>query len=594
MNKNLQNENTKKFNYNKKDKELFNKHKNTKYKRHRKQQEVSLVCFDGFDINEYNTKRVPDFKFKESISYYFIHNFLDRRNQLVVENIVNKKDSNKSKMVKKYINLKQSISLNSTYMKSKVSNYNDYMNHLRFNINNKQNYVFNYDKYVKNVNSYQYSYSEKFPKLSFVTVKCNQVSKILYENTYKYQLERNKDFKISSSSLNEVSHLFDDYNVLTIDLDAVKKYLDNELDKYLEKKKKNYRYKATQNDLDYNKYLDDFLLANEINNGYYNFKRTITNSDGRLHSEFQRASKRIRKFCKLNNEPMYEADITAAVPTIFCHQLKEIAFTINQRVTRGETIEDTKYDWVSAREGQRTNLSLLPNHSMLPYLPPIGEFQLITNDNFVGKVLERNPEMISKNWYERFNNEIINFEKQLFAGILYENFKEAYFEIYSYKKTKIDVYKNNKNPKREKILFYDLLIESDENKIRKYLKGQFLAMLNAPRDCKKYNVMRKVFGKNYPCISLILETIKILDPINLHKVFSHLVLQIEGELILCTVTKEFKALHPNCKLITIHDCICTTKEYVDELKKFMQQRISKLLHINIKVSTKRITCESIS
>src|SRR5690606_27276100 len=139
--------------------------------------------------------------------------------------------------------------------------------------------------------------------------------------------------------------------------------------------------------------------------------------------------------------------------------------------------EGTKYDWVSAREEQTTNLSLLPNHSMLPVLPPQENLQLITNSNLVFKVLENCPEIINKTWYNRFSSEIKSYEKQLFAGTLYENFREAYNIVYSYKKTKIDIYKNNMNPKRKKIPFYDLLIEGDEIKIRKYLKGQFLAML---------------------------------------------------------------------------------------------------------------------
>lgn len=590
MSKNTYKDFGKKFNYKRKHKELFNKYKAPKYKRLRKQQEVSLVCFDGFDIADYNRIRVPNFNFKEAIGYYLIHNFLYRRNQLVTEYIENKDKPSTGKQFKKTIHLKEPISLNSTFMKSKVSNYNMYMNHLRFNIESKENYVFNYEGYIKGVNSYQYSYPEKFPKLKFVKVRSNQVAKILYENTYEYQLMRNKDFKIICFNLNEVSHLLPDYNEITIDLNAVEKYLNDKLDEFLEKKRLNPNYRPKGDEYDYNKYLDDYLMACEIENGYYNFKRTINNSDGRLHSEFQRASKRIRQFCKINNKPIYEADITAAVPTIFCHQLKEIATEINLKTTK----DGGESDWVSAPEKQETKLNLLPNHSMLPDLPPDEEPQLITNNNLVSKVLEKISEKVNRSWYEKLLTEIENFEEQLFQGTLYENFKEAYYKEYCNKKAKFDIYKNNKSPKRKKILFYDLLIEGDEIKIRKYLKGQFLAMLNAPADCKVYKAMKNAFRNIYPCISWILETIKTLNPKYQHKVFSHLVLQIEGEIILCTVTKEFKDMYPQCKLVTIHDCICTTSEYVIKLKHFMQERISEILNVNINVSSGRVTSKIIN
>lgn len=88
---------------------------------------------------------------------------------------------------------------------------------------------------------------------------------------------------------------------------------------------------------------------------------------------------------------------------------------------------------------------------------------------------------------------------------------------------------------------------------------------------------------------MILRAIKQLDEYFQHKIFSHLVLQIESTVILSIVAKEFKNNYPECKLITLHDCVITTEKYKDELYNFTQEKISEVLDFDIKLKSDRIT-----
>src|SRR5690606_31908958 len=134
--------------------------------------------------------------------------------------------------------------------------------------------------------------------------------------------------------------LLDDYQYLSIDLKAVKKYLDEKLDIWLLNKDSVFKV-----DFDYNDYMRDFLGASQVSNGFYKFKREKENSDGRLHSEFQNLSKRMRQFVKLDNKPMYETDISAAVPTIFIYYLNKLAETAGRaQLTNNPTTITIKQD----------------------------------------------------------------------------------------------------------------------------------------------------------------------------------------------------------------------------------------------------------
>lgn len=575
------------------DLQLRKTYKKGKYnKRQRGQSAVALVCFENFSYEEYNKSRIPKFTFDESIGYLFIHNFLSRRNQLVTEFKEDLKNSEKSKNSKKYLDMRESIGLSSCYLANCLHrNYNGYMNHLRYDINNEDTFLFNYENYEVDVNPYKYSCKEKYPKLKFVEVRNNTVLKKLYGRTYKYKKLRNGYVDNISKELREIEFLFDDYNYLRIDLLAVKQYLDKELDLYIERtKRQNYKPKAGE--FDYNSYLRDFMSACEIANGFYHFKRTVDNSDGRLHSEFQRASKRIRQFISINNDPMFEVDITAAVPTIFNHQLNKIKEELENRILSNSTLVSR----MDEPNDPTCKSTIYSAQSMLSILTPLHCNQYVTNENLVHKVLSKLPLIATADWLNSFSHELGIYQSELSEGTLYENFKDSYFKVYSGNKMKYETYLNKKQQKviKKRICFYDLIIEGNETKIRKFLKGEFLAMLNAPDESSRFKSMKTVFANKFPCINMILRGIKQLDENFQHKIFSHLVLQIESIVVLAIVAKEFKTKFPDCILITLHDCIITTKEYINELHYFMQAKISDVLNLNIKVKSERVTICSAS
>lgn len=242
---------------------------------------------------------------------------------------INKKGELKSK--KKTLNMNEGVPLNSRHLKKFNSNSCKYMKHLKYN-NDEQIYLFRHSKYEVGKKSISYYYKEKYPKLKFIECESNTLVKAMYEDTWKYQKERNGSF--GNFKLNNTEYLLSDYDSIAIDLVAVKKFLDDKLDDYLEKCTNDPTYENKKNNFDYDSYVRDFVSACEINNRYFSFIRTIEGSDGRLHSQFQRASKNIRPFLKINGEYIWEVDISASVPTIFCSQLEDLKQAVEKALNQ--------------------------------------------------------------------------------------------------------------------------------------------------------------------------------------------------------------------------------------------------------------------
>ena len=539
-------------------KKLFKMYKKIFKYRQIKQISIRFVCFEELDIENYLKDSKVSFQLNVALIYFYIHNFIKRGYEvLCLGEYVNKK-TGEIKAVKKIIDFSKEVNLSATYLKFYETNYTNYISFLCEKVGFSKVRDHCKGKYSK-----AFSYKEKYPKLKFVEANNNYLLKRLFFLTRKYHQLRKANFN-DSFYLTKLKPLLDDYQYLSIDLKAVKKYLDEKLDIWLLNKGS-----VLKVDFDYNDYVRDFLGASQVANGFYKFKREKGNSDGRLHSEFQNLSKRMRQFVKLDNKPMYEADISAAVPTIFIYYLNKLA------ETAGEAQLPNNPNSITIKKDIETNhLMLLDLHKKIDN--DINEQNIIKNLQIALPITQ------SQIWLREFTEELKDFKEHIFNDTLYQSFIEEYANSF------IPADWGKAKDKQNK--FISLFNTNDEKGMRNLMKKQFLSFLNADTEsCSKYNRIKDIFKGRYPLIFAVLKEIKNIDLEKKHKLFSILVLQMESKLILEIVCLEFKEMYPDCKLITIHDCILTTEEYIDELNSFMKDRISKELGININSKMKLVT-----
>lgn len=517
---------------------------------------INFVCFEEFNIESYLKGGKVSFGLNIALIYFYIQNFIKRGyDTLSLGEYVNKK-TGEIKVVRKVIDYSKMVSLNANYLKFYVTNYSKYISFLCEKVGFSKVDVYCKGKFTK-----AYSYVKRFPKLKFVEANNNSLLKRLFFLTRKYHQLKKANFH-ESFYLMELKPLLDDYQYLSIDLKAVKKYLDEKLDIWFLNKDS-----VLKVDFDYNDYVRDFLGASQVANGFYKFKREKGNSDGRLHSEFQNLSKRMRQFVKLDNKPMYETDISAAVPTIFIYYLSKLA----------QEADGTQL----ANNPITINNDIETNHLMLLDLHEKVDKD-INEQNLIKNLLIALPITQSQIWLRGFTKELKDFKEHIFNDTLYQSFIEEYANSF-----KSDDWSKIKDKQNKFISLYNT---NDEKGMRNLMKQQFLSFLNADTEaCNKYNRIKDIFKGRYPLISEVLDKIKSIDLVKKHKLFSILVLQMESMLILEIVCLEFKKMYPNCKLITIHDCILTTEEYINELNSFMKERISKELGLQINSKMKLVT-----
>ena len=84
-----------------------------------------------------------------------------------------------------------------------------------------------------------------------------------------------------------------------------------------------------------------------------------------------------------------------------------------------------------------------------------------------------------------------------------------------------------------------------------------------------------VFNNHFPSILIWLKTFKKSN----HKYFSYLTLQLESYFMLNIVARKFnKKFRGKKPLFTLHDCLITTEDNIDELHLFMKETLAEALN----------------
>lgn len=259
-----------------------------------------------------------------------------------------------------------------------------------------------------------------------------------------------------------------------------------------------------------------------------------TKTDGRVHSNITRLSKKSRKYLQYQGEFLAEVDISSAVP-FFLY------------ITMGYYL--------------KKNLSKLTDYQYSNSIIYI--FDKITGDLDKTELEEFGHAVKSGKLYEQFSNLILD---QSF----YESEGKDYNKVLKYYQ-----YKFNKQ--------FNHYFDGDLKELKKFSKKGLLSMLFAKSSSYKFEQL--VFKELYPTIHKFINEFKDaqseelnwnLD--NRHKKLSYLCFQFEAKLMIDNIAREYDKLHKGkIPVFTLHDCILTTSSNVHELKEFMDNKFSELL-----------------
>jgi hypothetical protein len=190
--------------------------------------------------------------------------------------------------------------------------------------------------------------------------------------------------------------------------------------------------------------------------------------------------------------------------------------------------------------------------------------------------------------------EVKQFGKDIIEGKYYYKFIDMFDDEY-YKRNARFVLKRDFN-------------YSKDDKLA-IVKKQMLSWPNARAN--KFKSEQAVFKKLYPTIHDFLTKFKrrryiardgfykkkadkiakeskidIKETFQQHKKVSHLFLQLESYVMLDIVARKWNKSRSKIPFFTLHDCIITTKDNVEELKRFMEEVFTTVVGVSPKFKTK--------
>lgn len=259
-----------------------------------------------------------------------------------------------------------------------------------------------------------------------------------------------------------------------------------------------------------------------------------TKTDGRVHSNITRLSKKSRKYLQYEGEFLAEVDISSAVP-FFLY------------ITMGYYLTN--------------NLSNLIDYQYSNSIIYI--FDKITGD-------------IDKTELQEFGSAVLN-------GTLYEQFSDLILDQFLYECKGKDFEKVMKYYQHKFNKQFNHYFDGDLKELKKFAKKGLLSMLFAKSS--SYQFEQLVFKELYPTIHRFINEFKDAQCEesnwnlgNRHKKLSYLCFQFEAKVMIDNIAREYDKLHKGkVPVFTLHDCILTTSSHVQELKEFMEGQFIKLL-----------------
>lgn len=327
---------------------------------------------------------------------------------------------------------------------------------------------------------------------------------------------------------------------ITSDFSPLNKWFDNKLTVDVESASESLNA-ALNIKSNYYDYLSKCQLIVNINNGVFNFSRKEY-SDDRLHSEFTRFPKQLRKYLRYNDEVLGEVDISASVPFFMYYHFLAIVDSSKINVEVYQAFFKKPRFYQRAFDITKSKVKLDP----------------LEVDKFGSEILKGE-------YYKQF---IPFFDDEYYASVAKHELKRAY----NY---------------------------SDEDKLL-IVKKRMLSWANARE--KHYLPEQAVFKKIYPTIYMFISVFKkrrylpregavrkkaekmaekgkdkFAEKFQQHKKMSHLFLQSESHIMLNNFSRKLNKSKSKIPFFTLHDCIVTTEKNIEELEQFMKDTFTALI-----------------
>lgn len=271
-------------------------------------------------------------------------------------------------------------------------------------------------------------------------------------------------------------------------------------------------------------------------NGKFNF-HCEPKTDGRLYTAITNFPSILRPFLRYDQKILGEVDLSSSVPFFLYCILKSVL--------------ENKIEEIQSRK---------VNSNLFTYM--LGKTVVtldITEVEHFGKIIKENK------LYDTLMDEFLDihlFDTSLKPDeYLLVNFEEIF-----------------KRP-----------FDGDVDDLRKFAKMRILSMFFARPDAFIHE--QAIFQKHFQTIHLYLKKykqhkLKGINNIDQHKKLAHLGFQLESDLMLNHIARDFNNLYKREKIImSLHDCLITTKENVPLLESFMRDKFIEQLGFapNLKV-----------
>jgi hypothetical protein len=343
-----------------------------------------------------------------------------------------------------------------------------------------------------------------------------------------------RNYKTDSIAMEKLSFLKDNFNSkLTIDIEAVKNYLENDIEN--EKRK----YELNKKRCNYHS-IDEIVMmgynAKLINASNLNKKDKvkIDTTTGRLHSSLVRLKKELRLFVKYDNKLLCNIDLVNSQPL-----LSIILLDINLFMLNDIHALIAKYNPIFYTRTWYNNSSIIKEHKFHNN-PAINLIRLIKHNSKKSDVKTFKKHILNGTFYEAFGN--ILKEKNLLPNDI-----------------------------------MDISEETSRNKaIRRFAKKAVFESFFSKPASYKWSPSIRAFKECFPHVYQIFSAVK--QGKGEHNTLACVLQRFESDMILHKVCLKIHHFYPSVLLYTIHDSLVTTIENQQIVRDIFIKTVAELLN----------------
>ena len=344
-----------------------------------------------------------------------------------------------------------------------------------------------------------------------------------------------KKHSVDIVAMDKLKFLIDNFNsYLTIDMIAVKAYLDNDLETSFKKYTANQHligiYSHCIDEIVMMGYNAKFINASNLNN---KDKVKIDTTAGRLHSSLVRLKKELRPYVKYADNTLCNIDLVNSQPL-----LSTILLDADLFISNGIHDLIAKYN---------------PNFNY------DSNMNIEQQDNLAGSLIR----LIKHNSKKE---DVIAFKQHVHDGAFYEEFGNIL--------------------KRRDLLPVEIKGNKDQGlqskAIRKYAKKAVFESFFSKPNAHRHSNSIKAFKECFPHVYQIFSLVK--QGKGEYNTLACVLQRFESDLILHKACTKIHELYPNVLLYTIHDSIVTTLENQHIVKEILVRIVAEVLNVEPKIN----------